>query len=240
MGKDHEVNLQEFKRLYGEDPLYHWVGFDSPLMFSAHKAAGGMTSLYRQLGSGVEKLFRTILEDSFNLNEEQANWHYEYSKPNNKQAVRYLDARLDTSIIRSTGGRDVSHVETWLTQAKTRLGIDIPLRGAVFEVREGYKSKDSKRQNGDLDNLTQAMKKGYMMVMTLMSMQIDDDVRQRYQDGGLLVLTGDTEIDDPCLSTYAFLRTVAGYDLAAFFERNTNTLKATTSSILEHLLSKGE
>lgn len=30
MGGDKEVDLAGFTSLYGADPLYHWVGFDSP------------------------------------------------------------------------------------------------------------------------------------------------------------------------------------------------------------------
>lgn len=40
MGGSDEVNLERFTALYGADPLYHWVGLDSPLMFAAHNAAG--------------------------------------------------------------------------------------------------------------------------------------------------------------------------------------------------------
>lgn len=238
MGGSDGVDLKTFVNLYGKDPLYHWMGFDSPLMFAAHKAAGGMTSLYRQLGIGVERLFRHILMDSFGLKEDEANWNYEYTKPNGKTAVRYLDGRLDYELIEKAGVRKSDRVREWVDDVKRRLDITIPLKGAVFEVREGYKSADSKRQNGDLDNLSQALKKGYLMTMILMSLQINETVRHRYQEGGLLVLIGDSESDDPCESTYAFLKQVAGYDLAAFFERNTEAIKAETTSILEHLLSK--
>jgi hypothetical protein len=58
------VTLEQFKILYGEDPFYHWIGLDSDLMYAAHKAAGGMTSIYRQLGAGVDNLFRAIIKDS--------------------------------------------------------------------------------------------------------------------------------------------------------------------------------
>ena len=45
-------NLGEFQKLYREDPFYCWLGLDNPLMYAAHKAAGGMTSIYRQIGMG--------------------------------------------------------------------------------------------------------------------------------------------------------------------------------------------
>lgn len=77
MGGGHEVDLAGFTALYGSDPLYHWMGFDSPLMFAAHKAAGGMTSVYRQLGIGCERIFRQVLRDELVLEADQVTWSYE-------------------------------------------------------------------------------------------------------------------------------------------------------------------
>lgn len=240
MGGLNGVDLEGFKKHYGNDPLYHWIGFDSSLMFAAHKAAGGMTSLYRQLGIGIERLFRHILMDSFGLTESEANWNYTYTKSNGTQATRYLDGMLDYSIISSKGVRDPQIVVDWVNEARKHLGIEIPIKGAVFEVREGYKSADSKRQNADLDNLSQALKRGYLMTMTIMSLQVNQTVRSRYQDGGLLVLIGDVSSNNPLQSSYAFLHDIAGYDLVAFFERNTNEIRSETSRILESLLSDSQ
>ena len=56
--KEEGYTLDEFLQLYGEDPFYSWIGLDSPYMFAAHKAAGCMTSIYRQIGIGCERLAR--------------------------------------------------------------------------------------------------------------------------------------------------------------------------------------
>ncbi len=238
MGGKTGVDLDAFIQDYEADPLYHWIGFDSPLMFAAHKAAGGMTSLYRQLGIGTERLFRTILMDSFGLTEEEANWEYAYTKTDDATATRYLDGRLDVALIEKAGKRDSAFVTEWLRSVSKKLGIDIPLKGAVFEVREGYKSADSKRQNADLENLANAMKSCYLMTMALMSMQINNNVYRRYKENGLLVLVGDVSNTNPTESTYAFLNQVADYNLAGFFERNTSRLRETTTQILEQLLDQ--
>lgn len=37
--------LEEFQALYQADPFYNWFGLDNPLLYAAHKAAGGMTSI---------------------------------------------------------------------------------------------------------------------------------------------------------------------------------------------------
>jgi len=39
------VSLAEFKALYSSDPFYSWIGLDTDLMYAAHRAAGGMTSI---------------------------------------------------------------------------------------------------------------------------------------------------------------------------------------------------
>jgi hypothetical protein len=96
--------------------------------------------------------------DSFSLSEQNANWYYGYIKDNGKVAQRKLDGRLDFNLIRKPENTNAERVVDWVEQAKSKLGITINLTGVVFEVREGYKSKDSKRQNADLDNLSRALK----------------------------------------------------------------------------------
>ncbi|MFY7802571.1 MAG: hypothetical protein ACOVQ7_04010 [Limnoraphis robusta] len=44
--KQEGLNLTQFLSLYGADPFYSWIGLDSDLMYAAHKAAGGMTSIF--------------------------------------------------------------------------------------------------------------------------------------------------------------------------------------------------
>jgi hypothetical protein len=46
------------------------------------------------------------------------------------------------------------------------------LTGTVFEVRQGYKSKDSKRQNADIANAATAYTKAYLPCAVILSTQI--------------------------------------------------------------------
>jgi len=57
-GRKGGLTLADFRKVYSGDSFYGWFGLDNPLMYAAHKAAGGMTSLYRQIGVGCENLFR--------------------------------------------------------------------------------------------------------------------------------------------------------------------------------------
>ena len=111
------------------------------------------------------------------------------------------------------------------------------LTGTIFEVRQGYKSKDSKRQNADIANAATAYIKGYLPCATILSMQIDSDILERYRTEKWAVLTGSIGLNDPLRSTYDFMREIVGYDLSAFFERNKKTLHIEIDNVLRALLT---
>jgi hypothetical protein len=115
--------------------------------------------------------------------------------------------------------------------------ITATLQGVVFEVRQGYKSKDSKRQNADITNAAMAYTKAYLPCVGILSLQIDDDIALRYRNERWALLTGSTSEPSPRKSLYAFMRTVLGYDLAAFFERHSEALRTEVNMVLTKLLS---
>src|SRR3989338_3020455 len=230
--------LEDFERVYGADPLYSWIGFDSPLMYAAHKAAGGMTSLYRQLGIGCERLFRQVIKDQLGLTAEQANWSYEVAQGAKTVRTLYLDGRILLRDIKDTTAK--KRVDAWLKKMKNKLKIRTSIDGAVFEVRQGYKSKDSKRQNADLHNAAQAIAEKYIPVLTVMSSQLDTDIRLRYEVGKWGVLAGIPGLDDETTSTFAFSKNILGYDLQTFFERNKKALRKEVSEILSSLLNSND
>lgn len=227
--------LEDFTNLYGADPLYSWMGFDSPLMYAAHKAAGGMTSLYRQLGIGCERLFRQVIRDQLNLDAQQANWSYEAVTDDGEIRTLYLDGRILLDDIRDKAAR--ARVATWLKKMKVHLNIATPINGAVFEVRQGYKSKDSKRQNADLHNAAQAISQEYLPILTIMSSQLDTDIKIRYEVGKWGVLIGLPGVNNEMLNTFAFCENILQYNLQSFFERNRNLFRKEVTEILSALLS---
>lgn len=199
-----------------------------------------MTSIYRQLGIGVERLFRHIIMDEFDLDEHQANWSYTIPATQEAKAkTRNLDGRIDLGMVKDPTSR--KRVSDWLDAVKDRIyqqqAQNFPLKGVVFEVRQGYKSQDSKRSQGDTDNGQRALMEQYQMVVAVISMQINDAARTHYLDNGILVMTGDVVSDDPMTSTFAFMKQVIDYDFAGFFERNTDDLRANMHSILEKTLT---
>lgn len=85
MGRGDGVTFEQFEKLYGADPFYSSLGLQSSEVYAAHKTAGGLTSVYRQLGVGVERLFRLVISKSLGLDDKQLNWSYEYLKPDGKK-----------------------------------------------------------------------------------------------------------------------------------------------------------
>jgi hypothetical protein len=234
------VALAEFQALYRADAFYTWFGLDNPLLYAAHKAAGGMTSIYRQIGIGCERLFRSVLQDVLGLSAQDVLWSYEVSsaEPGRVRTLS-LDARIPLDAVRDRVAR--RRFLHWMRTAAERAGVAKPivdsLMGAVFEVRQGYKSKDSKRQNADIANAASAYAKAYLPCAVILSTQIDADIRARYRARGWVILTGTIGARDAQESTYDFAREILGYDLAGFFERNSRTIRREVDEVLRRLLS---
>lgn len=232
------LTLEQFQQMYGSDPFYSWVGMDAPLVYAAHKAAGGITSIYRQLGNGCERLFRAILQDYLGLSEAEATWSYQVPQDKGTLRTLSLDGRIDIQHLRVQN--DQERVELWMREVKSLLALAPDsgdrMKGVVFEVRQGYKSKDSKRQNADIANAANAYAHSYIPVMASLSTQIDAGLIIRYRQARWLLLTG-TTVGTATTSTYGFAREVLGYDLASFFQRNTLRIKAEMEVVLKALLS---
>lgn len=171
-------SLADFQSLYGSDAFYKWLGLDSPLMYSAHKAAGGITSIYRQIGIGCERLVREILKDFLGLDEDGVKWSYQVDAPNGKKRTLSLDGRIIFEDIKDADKR--AKVITWKNEVIKDLqlskAVADAMTGVVFEIRQGYKSKDSKRQNADIANASNAIANGYIPCLMVMSSQIDEDI----------------------------------------------------------------
>lgn len=231
------VDLAGFKALFGADPLYSWIGLDSELMYAAHKAAGGMTSVYRQVGVGCERLFRKIVQDQLGLGAQEVSWTYEVPKQRGGVQILTLDARIDVGEIADETSRN--RIGEWLQRGAEQLHLAPErrnLRGAIFEVRQGYKSADSKRQNADLRFGLRASGDNYLPVVLVVSNQVSQVVAERYRASSMMVLTG-TLADDDTRSTFAFCKNVLDYSLSDFFQRNSPALKTEVQAILKSLLS---
>jgi len=238
-GGEEGLSVEEFQTLYRADPFYSWFGLDSPLMYAAHRAAGGMTSVYRQIGIGCQWLFQRVLQDHLGLDAESATWSYTIPGAGGRERRLSLDGRIPLSKI---GDRDKrARVAAWLREAAQKLQLSAEkaatLEGVVFEVRQGYKSQDSKRQNADVANAAHAHAHNYLPAAAVLSLQIPKVLIDRYRSALWLILVGSTK-GTPFDSTYVFMRDIVGYDLGGFFERNADQLRAIIHLILRSLLSE--
>jgi hypothetical protein len=233
--KEEGLDLDQFINLYSADPFYSWCGLNSNLMYSAHKAAGGMTSIYRQIGIGCENLFKEILFHSLEYNERTfVEWSYKSKTKAGKEKTLSLDGRIFFSEIQNYIIKE--KIINWTKVYCKIIKAEFPKHGIVFEVRQGYKSKDSKRQNGDIDNIAVAWSQGYLPVFAIFSGQIDNDLVLRYKNsrGGVIVgnLTGSSHE-----SLFVFCKEILDYDIEEFFRRNTAFIKKEMHNTLEVLLN---
>ena len=235
------LTLRQFRGLYSADPFYAWFGLDDAMLYAAHKAAGGMTSIYRQIGIGCERVFRQILEDKLGLSSTDTAWSYEVPTSNGGTRKLSLDGRIPLAQVKDTADRE--RVREWIRRSSQAVGVESlvlqSITGAVFEVRQGYKSRDSKRQNADIANAASAYVKSYLPCVVVLSNQIDEDVLRRYRAARWVVVTGTVGSNDALTSTYDFMREVVGYDLAGFFERNAGKLRSEVARVLQTLLDPG-
>lgn len=235
MGTGKDVDLLAFEALYGSDPLYSWFGLDSPSVYAAHKAAGGITSVYRQLGIGCERLWRQLIIDQLGVPADRAEWSYMIPTATGEFKTLKLDARIDRADVARLSS--LERVDDWLQRASAELGARSTIEGTVFEVRQGYKSKDSKRQNADIDNASHALKHDYIPTATVLSMQMDTDIQLRYRQNNWVVLVGDLTSSNDLRSCFAFSDTILGFDLAAFFDRNAESFRSEVESTIAGLLN---
>lgn len=231
------VSLTEFKSLYRADVFYRWLGLSSELFYSAHRAAGGITSIYRQIGISCERLLRAVIIDAADYADEKtAVWSYTAQTAEGKTKTLSLDGRIELSSIRNK--KVLGNVKRWLKRYCASLdAAAIPQKGIVFEVRQGYKSKDSKRQNADIDNATVAWANNYLPVFAVFSAQIDPATVTRYKNNRCGILLG-TDSDNTQESLYAFCAQILEYDIAAFFNRNSRRIKKELRHVTQTLLNQ--
>jgi len=235
LSRSEGVSYEHFGEIFGDDPFYSLIGLASPSVYAAHKAAGGLTSVYRQLGIGAERLFRAILSQQLGLRDDQLTWSYDYSVTTSKSRTHTLDACIrqdDLSLERR------ETLTRWIEGAVESIGRTRVnnLRGVVFEVRQGYKSADSKRQNADLRFGLNAYQSDMLPSFAIFSNQVSYPVISRYRADGMLVLTGLPE-GNSYESTFTFLREVANYDLVGFLDRNKNIIRSEVRGVVTSLLT---
>ena len=235
VGKSKGLSFDQFREIYSSDAFYSWFGLSSSRVYATHKAAGGLTSIYRQIGTAMERIFRLVLKEQLDVTEDDCTW--KYSPPNSNRVLK-LDGRIELEQLKKTAKVRKRRVRQWLEKATEKIHLQhrgIPFRGVVFECRQGYKSKDAKRQNADLDNATSIIGHNYLPCIALFSRQMDSDIAERYIQHHWLLLKG--TLDGTSLdSVYVFMREILDYDLADFFERNQSRIIRQMDSILEKIL----
>ena len=237
--QDGGLTFLDFQSLYGQDAFYNWLGLNDKLVYSAHKAAGGITSIYRQIGIGCERMVREIFKDSTGLTSDEVTWSYSVSAPNGIRTLS-LDGRIVVDKIKDPARKRT--ISGWVKDLTGQLQLDASvanaMQGVVFEVRQGYKSRDSKRQNADISNASNAYANGYIPCLMIMSSQIDEEIITRYGLAKWCILLG-YAAGNSMNSTYSFFKEVIGFDMADFMNKNQSFFRNEMQTVFEQLLRTG-
>jgi hypothetical protein len=132
------MSLQDFEAVYSNDVFYSWFGLNTAEVYRAHRLAGGITSLYRQIGVGCERLTQTIVCDTLSLSAEQIVWSYTVPTPDGKNRRISLDAKISLDDVKDSTKRE--SLQKWMEAAVGMAPAVSRLSGVVFEVRQGYKT----------------------------------------------------------------------------------------------------
>lgn len=156
---------------------------------------------------------------------------------NGKERTLSLDGRIILEKIPNDVVRQ--RCLNWMSQVANDLhlasSVKDAMTGIVFEVRQGYKSKDSKRQNADIANASNAYANGYIPCLMVMSTQIDDDIVSRYKVAKWAILQGYVG-ETPFVSTYDFFDQIIGFDFVKFMRDNQEYFKEKINLVLEQLM----
>jgi len=124
------VAASEFQKIYGADPFYHWLGLDTPEVYTAHRVSGGLTSLYRQIGKGTDNAFAS---GGGTLMEAKLSRRAEYTFLDNlKEARETPMAAPDSSLFSAFSWRASAGLSRLDTSVRPvwRIGHDCAPRGA--------------------------------------------------------------------------------------------------------------
>lgn len=200
-------NREEFQVLLADDPAFGALGLDDERYVIARVGGNLITSLHRKIGDLYEGIFAYLLKETYSVNDEELHYGVE---------VRIGD-RVQ---LRSTDGL--------ITREKYNEFIPehwLQFDGIGFEVRSCYQIGDSKRIQADYD-MSLALKanniKPIMLIMCNTSLK-----------SPVARLAKSWELYEG-INSFELIQTITGFNLYAFLQENSKTLKAEIDRVLSN------
>jgi hypothetical protein len=152
--------------------------------------AGGLTSVYRQIGVGTEHLLRAIIRDSLGLTAEETTWSYRYRKPNGKTGVHSLDAKISFADLSDAQRR--IFIE-WMEVVGPHVDLT-PANGSGYKVSFLKSGKVIKARTLNVRMRIyvrhECLSGGIASCIHDLSQQVSETVIDRYRKDKMAVLTG--------------------------------------------------
>lgn len=200
-------NRDEFQLLIANDPAFGALGLDDERYVIARVGGNLVTSLHRKIGDLYGGIFAYLLKETYGVTEQELHYGVEVSIGDRVQ-IRSTDG-----LIRKENYNELIP-EHWLQ-----------FEGIGFEVRSCYQIGDSKRIQADYD-MSLALKahniKPVMLIMCNTSLK-----------SPVARLSRSWELYEG-IKSFELIRMITGFDLYAFLQNNSQTLKVEIDRVLSN------
>ena len=229
-----------FQDLCRGDRFCGRLGMNSPAVYAARKPSGGLASLCRQIKSGRGGVLRGILRGGLGLPAADVRRPFKASGMDVASRTPRPDAWVYLGGIRDVAARNRFHA--WMRGASASIGVGSGAagapRGAVFEARQGCKSRDSKRRTADMANAAMAHAQECLPCIAAPSSQTGSGILRQYREKWAVMTGADAGV--LYTSTCDFVRGAVGHGLAGFFERSSEALQSEIDRVVALLYGRGD
>jgi hypothetical protein len=209
---------------YRNDPVYSIFGLDSMEYLAATLAGGTVTSIHRKLGDIYEGCVRAVFMHAFNLNADQVVYSATI-RSGTTDETRSADAYLQFDRLPPDAAE---RIRAYCLEEVAQISANpqINLIGIGMEVRHCYATGDSKRTQADEAMARHLLVSGILPVMPLFCDQSNRGIVDRYRSVWVI---------KQGMESYDMVRTLSGYDLYGFMNRNTEDFRQPVLSLLRNL-----
>lgn len=223
-----EVAPKEVEKEIKSDALYGLL-FRDISEFYVQSVLGGRitTSLHRNFGDIVEMSVREIFKSAFDLDDQLAQSSFTL-KSIEKRSTRTTDVTLPyTALEEKTVGRlRAFHEQLCKRHRRDVEGLHATCKGVGYEVRQCYKSNDSKRRTADIDMSHLLANKGLAPVMLIFCSSSSASIIQDYNRlSKWLILEG--------TAAFEYVNDVTGFNYRAYLDSKIEKLAPQLRSLFQ-------
>lgn len=221
-GGTKELLLENYKT----DPLFSIFGLDSPEYIFATLSGGTVTSIHRKIGDVYEDVVRTIFVHRLGLSFEDISYSAAIQSGSEIED-RTADAYLQFDKLEP---EDRVRVEQFCQDELLKLTSNPQMNmiGVGMEIRHCYQTGDSKRAQADEALGRHFVLSGILPIVPFFCNQSNPSIIRRYRQRSIWVVKEGLE-------SYAAVKSLSGYDMFDFMNRNRDDFRKPVLDLLRSL-----